>query len=209
MNPYSPGHAARSRRPWRALGLRAMANAPRTAPQDGFTLIELLVVMAFAGILAAIAAPSWSNFANSQSLGAVQDGAVRAMREAQSRARQTKGYWSTCFRNQATGIEYAVQRTQDGDNGCPQATWKPLMADQNDRTEIANESNLWTGGGNYYVQYDRNGWIAEDLQGTLNEDGKRLAFQIRDRGGVGTSRSCVYVQTLLGALRVERDDECQ
>jgi prepilin-type N-terminal cleavage/methylation domain-containing protein len=180
---------------------------PHPTPDQGFTLLELLVVMAFAGILAAIAAPTWSGFVNSQALGTTQDTASQIKRQAQARARQTKGIWSACFRNNGdAGIEYAVQQNTATERGCPRGTWLPLLGEQTDRTEIvAGESDLWTSGGHYYVQYDGNGWLARDLRGAV-DDGKRLTFQIRGLDTNPPIYSCVYTKTLLGALQVGRND---
>ncbi|GAB4339863.1 MAG: hypothetical protein Fur0042_00060 [Cyanophyceae cyanobacterium] len=182
---------------------------PHPQSDQGFTLLELLVVMAFAGILAAIAAPTWSGFVNSQALGTTQDTASQIKRQAQARARQTKGIWSACFRNNGdAGVEYAVQQNTANEKGCPRGTWLPLLGEQTDRTEIvAGLSNLWTAGGHYYVQYDGNGWLTRDLRADLETDGRRVTFQVRGLPANG-SYSCVYTKTLLGALQVGRDDVC-
>lgn len=56
--------------------------------EKGFTLIELLAVTVMVGVMAAIAAPSWSAFTNSQRLSAGQTTLFNAIRSAQSDAKK-------------------------------------------------------------------------------------------------------------------------
>lgn len=75
---------------------------------SGFTLIELLVAIAVAGILAAIAAPSWLSFVQQRRLSAATDRVYQAVRAAQSEARQTK---TTQTLQPATEIHSSVNVT--------------------------------------------------------------------------------------------------
>ena len=62
----------------------AKSRRDRRVNSFGFTLIEVLVVMIIAGILSAIAAPSWLAFANNQRINASQTKIFQAIKVAQS-----------------------------------------------------------------------------------------------------------------------------
>ena len=176
----------------------------------GFTLLELLVVMIMVGVLAALAGPSWVSFANNQRLGAAQDAALRSLREGQAKARQQKVIWEVCFRDTGDSVDYSAH--QAGSGGCENASWEPLLGETDAQVQISNSTTSLVGGGPYQVQFNGRGWMATQQDGPqygANEGnvGERLGFAIRDQDNTDTY-SCVFVDTLLGALRVERNDAC-
>jgi prepilin-type N-terminal cleavage/methylation domain-containing protein len=180
--------------------------------QRGFTLLELLVVLIMVGILMAIGAPTWLSMADNQRLGAAQDEAFRALRLAQAKARQQKRIWEACFRTNDGQLQYSVHPNRDAK--CGNAAWQPLGAEAATFTTIDTAlSNLTSSQGAYVVQFNASGWLAsgQDAAGSRgNEDnaqGRRLTFQIANRPDL-SSRTCLYMDSLLGSLRAARDAKC-
>ncbi len=165
----------------------------------GFTLLELLIVAAMVGILSAIAAPVWLSFADNQRLSQAQDAAFRTLRIAQARARQNRRVWELCLRDTGRSVELAVQPARTG--FCDNARWEPLLAEATGTIGVAidvDNSTLRSRSGVYRMQFQGSGWVNGQLG--------RITFQLRDR--VDSRRSCVFVSTLLGALRGDRDRAC-
>lgn len=186
-------------------GQVARGRGGEAAGDRGFTLIELLVVIIMATVLAAIAAPSWLNFVNSQRLSTAQEAAFNALREAQTKSRQNRRAWAVCFRtngsDKSARAEYAVQPVQTSGNPCATASWKPMSTDVDSGVELANSSNLPNISGQYVAQFNERGWLSEDAAA-----GKRVVFQMANQPEL-KMYSCVYVETLLGALRGARDQK--
>ena len=166
----------------------------------GFTLLGLLVVMLMVGILATLAGPSWTNFVNNQRLGMMQDEVYRALRKGQAEGRQKRRVWEVCFRDRQGRIEYSAHAF-GGTTGCGNAKWQPLGAEIDAKVEIdAANSTLFRRNDAYRMQFKPNGWS----NGRLG----RITLQMRDSTAANGDRRCVFVSTLLGALRVDRDEGC-
>ncbi|WP_201322787.1 prepilin-type N-terminal cleavage/methylation domain-containing protein [Pseudanabaena sp. lw0831] len=174
----------------------------------GFTLIEVLVVMAMIGILAAISAPSWLGFANNQRLNTAQSQAFSTLRLAQSNAKRTQTMWQVTFRNMPNFAQYAVHQAppssmtkeywdnlpwQNFDGGVriventemqPRTTFTQLTA--------VPDPNV------YRVQFKSKG-----NPNGLGEMG-RITFVSRS----GDRKKCVIISTILGAMRVAENEEC-
>jgi len=164
----------------------------------GFTLVELLVAMALLGVLTAIAAPSWVTFVQRARLDAVNDAAARSLRETQARARQTHRDWEWCFRDRAGRLEYAQHPV--GRANCTTAQWRSLGEELEFRVAIdPDHSTFFQQGEAYRMRFRRDGATSGRLG--------RVTF--RPAGGGLDLKSCVFVSTLLGAIRLDRDRRCQ
>ncbi|HIK32125.1 MAG TPA: type II secretion system protein [Oscillatoriales cyanobacterium M59_W2019_021] len=169
----------------------------------GFTLVELLVVIIMAGVLAAIAAPSWLAFMNRQRVNAAQDQAFQALRRAQANAIREKRTWEVSFQEKDDRLQWSTHLASDG----AVVAWQDLPEGNADRIKIdPSNSDLKPTGdpcqaGDYCVKFQDRGIVAEDVAG------QKITFTTVDDDD-GPKR-CVYVATILGSLRTDRDEGCQ
>jgi prepilin-type N-terminal cleavage/methylation domain-containing protein len=76
--------------------------------QAGYTLLELLVTLGLLTAIVAIAAPSWLGFVQQRRVNAAKDAVLRALQDAQSKAKTQKLSYSVSFRTQNRVPEVAV-----------------------------------------------------------------------------------------------------
>ncbi len=173
----------------------------------GFTLIETLIVTVMVGILAAIAAPSWLALMDKQRLNTAQDQALRVMRDAQLQARSQKLCWEASFRDDGTKVQWSTHLPSVATNNCPTVAlasswiWNNLAGEDTAKIAIDTSTNLSTTNqpsGAYGIQFQFNGWV--------NGQMGKITFQTRNSSSV---KRCVFVSTLLGAMRTAKDTDCQ
>lgn len=157
----------------------------RTKPflTAGFTLPEVLMVVVIAGILAAIAAAGWQLFGNNRLLTAAQDEIFQAMRQAQVQALQTHADRQASFQTASGAVQWSVHPP---DALATEIYWQTL----DPRVEIADPTTLPQAGQIYRVEFDYQGHVLPPFG--------RLTLQVKNGG---SSKRCVFVSTLLGALR--------
>jgi len=180
---------------------------------SGFTLPEILVVGLIIGILAGLALPNWLAFVEISKLNIAQDKAYFAMRQAQSQASKNKLSYQVSFREQNGILQWAVHQAQVGE-------FIPAS--------VANNSNLWQ---NFEpsIHIDKKLNLKYQSEITLpkhtSQEIWRVVFNyqgcpvynpgdectntsLQTLGQItlysnkgGKARRCVYVSTILGAMR--------
>jgi prepilin-type N-terminal cleavage/methylation domain-containing protein len=193
----------------------------------GYTIIELLVVMVIIAILSAIVAPSWLAFLNRQRLGTAQSQVLTVIRDAQVNARRDKRNWEVCFREDplsggTTVVQYSVHPIPAGAAAdCAGASWQKLIGE-------ADKIGIMPQGGTlpYKIQFDYSGLVRTAPQCSAGPnctrlptpptlpDGSqeigRITFASKNRNTLNTggSKRCIYVSTMIGAIRTAQDNDC-
>jgi prepilin-type N-terminal cleavage/methylation domain-containing protein len=175
---------------------------------SGFTLLETIIVVSIIGILAAIAAPSWSNLVNRQRLNASHSQVYQVMQSAKSNAMRDKVTWQASFRENVINgkpvVQWAVHIPDaKASNKIPNnVVWNNLnpniqvYKDKNDKGVCETTFNKTTSScptGPWRVQFN---YISNTSQ--LGQ----ITLTIKNNTKI---KRCVYVSTLIGTLRTGKE----
>ncbi|WP_017651773.1 GspH/FimT family pseudopilin [Fortiea contorta] len=161
-------------------------NILKNSSSSGFTLLEILVIVILLGILSAIAIPNWLAFVDIQRLNTAQDKIYVAMRQAQTQAIKEKLNWQVSFREQNNTLQWSVHRATVNASS---SDWNNL--DSNIRLD--SETTLRLSNGISKVQFNYKGHPQELRRITLYSTYG------------GKTKRCVYISTLIGAIRRGRE----
>ena len=204
--------------------------------ETGFTLVEVLVVVLIVGIIATIAGPSWLTFTNQRRVTAANDVVLRALQEAQSKAKKEKVSYSVSFKTDPNKVpELAIYRTKiqnpDGTTSDVDPTasgfngWRSLGKDLSFKpgqvivgTNLKGENKADPGSATYPPPTSAK--ITFDYMGTLgtasfpdNTTNDALIIEVAAPVGISnnpvpSTKRCIRITTLLGSIQPGKTNEC-
>jgi len=192
----------------------------RDRQAKGFTLLELIIIAIMVGVLAALAIPSFLGYLSRQRLNTAQQQVLQEMRRAQSEARRRQEDFQFSLTTNDDGLiaiavhpaaiadmEGTCVPALDGDNGnLYQVLSDTTLRDNTPEIQIDRDnSNLGPGLCDALPTVVRQ---RINSRGEANDGGVslgRLTLQLESNPEV---RRCIFVSTILGALRTDRDDGC-
>jgi prepilin-type N-terminal cleavage/methylation domain-containing protein len=199
----------------------------------GFTMAEMIVVLFMIGILSVIAAPGWSAFINRQRLNQANGAVASVIQETRLQAKSTKGTYSISFRVNNNIPEYiiypGIPTTTPITNPPANSGWIALgdtmtlksrevflYTNLNPLTEYNTTTTdrqiVQTTPGEGTITFDSQGVLANNSGGAVSDT--PLAIMVAapvsttDNKASSVDR-CVIIQTLIGGIRIAKDERCR
>jgi prepilin-type N-terminal cleavage/methylation domain-containing protein len=202
----------------------------------GFTMAEMIVVLFMIGILSVIAAPGWSAFINRQRLNQANGAVVSVIQETRLQAKSTKGTYSISFRVNNNIPEYiiypGIPTTTPITNPPADSVWIALgdtmtlrsrevflytnlksLTEYNTTTiKTTNKQIVQANPETGTITFDSQGVLAKKSSGAVSDT--PLAIMVAAPVSTNDNKAssvdrCVIIQTLIGGIRIARDERCR
>lgn len=164
----------------------------RNSTTAGFTLLEVLIVVFIIAILASIGIPSWLSLLNNTRLAAGQNEVYSALLKAKTKATHQKITYQASFREGDNVAQWAVH---------PASVTPTDQHWQNLNSFVTIDQSKTT-----LYQYSTNGVWRMQFNYRGNSNGRLGRVTVRLRNSDSNKQRCVFVSTLLGAMR--KTDKC-
>jgi prepilin-type N-terminal cleavage/methylation domain-containing protein len=199
----------------------------------GFTMAEMIVVLFMIGILSVIAAPGWSAFINRQRLNQANGAVASVIQETRLQAKSTKGTYSISFRVNNNIPEYiiypGIPTTTPITNPPANSGWIALgdtmtlksrevflYTNLNPLTEYNTTTTdrqiVQTTPGEGTITFDSQGVLANNSGGAVSDTPLAIMVAAPVSTTDNTASSvdrCVIIQTLIGGIRIAKDERCR
>ncbi len=169
---------------------------------SGFSLVEILVGVIIASVALALSIPNMTSFLYRQRLNTANREVYQAIRSTQTESMRRKENWQILFRQSNGYLEWAKHHSSVPLN---QVAWNEIDPDiQLDQDHSTNRStDLNTGEFLWSLVFDHNGHLKY-----VNPPAK-ITLQLSNRvDNSNYARRCVVIETVIGAIRVEKDEKC-
>ncbi len=166
----------------------------------GFTLLEVITVVMMVGALAAMSGAGYLAWLNRMRASAAQDVVFNAIRDAQFTAKQRSAPWQASFKEATVNGQKVIQWAVHYANTSP-TVWTTI--EQAGMQVDTTNTNLTTNNnpsGAWKVVFNHQGQVRD-----TGEVGKLITIS----NVSGANKRCVFVSTLLGAVRTDQDDKCK
>jgi prepilin-type N-terminal cleavage/methylation domain-containing protein len=192
----------------------------------GFTMAEMIVVLLMIGILSVIAAPGWSAFINRQRLNQANGAVASVIQETRLQAKSTKGTYSISFRVEDNIPEYIIYPGTNlpadpvwialGDTMTLRSREVFLYTNLNPLTEYNTTTTdrqiVQTTPGEGTITFDSQGVLANNSGGAVSDTPLAIMVAAPVSTTDNTASSvdrCVIIQTLIGGIRIAKDERCR
>ncbi len=183
---------------------RARFSTASAQKNAGYTLLEMLIVVLIISTLLAIVVPGWLAFRNQFALNTAQTKVLSVLKQAQNEAKLLKSKRQASFRMQGRLVQWAVH---DVSIPLSSVIWYDLSAfvriDPYNTTLYDPVPNaLWR------MQFDDDG-SANGQLGRLTLTSLEAPEQSMEVARANNRpRRCVFISTLIGTLRQDRNRGC-
>jgi prepilin-type N-terminal cleavage/methylation domain-containing protein len=196
----------------------------------GFTMAEMIVVLFMIGILSVIAAPGWSAFIKRQRLNQANGAVVSVIQETRLQAKSTKGTYSISFRVNNNIPEYiiypGIPTTTPITNPPANSVWIALGDTMTLRsrevflytnlnsptaynTTTTDKQIVQTNRGEGTITFDSQGVLAKKSSGAVSDTPLAIMVAAPVSTNASSVDRCVIIQTLIGGIRIARDERCR
>jgi len=185
----------------------------------GFSLVEVLVVVAFSSIVLAIGVPNMTSFLYRQKLNSAGREIYQGIRAVQGEAMRRKETWQISFRNNNGRLEWAKHHLSTPLN---RVGWTKI--EDNIELDEANSINWSVNRTTYtplgsstsvqvtFLRFNQNGNFVDtgnNLQRTNVSPARITIKPSRNVDTANFAKRCVIIQTVIGAMRQEKDNNCR
>lgn len=180
---------------------------------SGFSLIEVLAVIAIASISLAITIPNLLVFVERQKLSSARQELYQAIRSTQSEASRRKQNWQISVKQTSDGVLWAKHPASTPINA---VSWNNLGKNieidisNSDRSTSTRVNDIVSRGYYWRFRFDDDGNFFGKTQDELALAPAKITIKLSNSiDQANFAKGCIFIDTIIGAMRQEKDTDCQ